>query len=149
MQLRLRFLVSWPWRSVTKQLSLKTEIHWKFNGNEGWNWMEMWQMWWKRFVPLEPLPLRLLRLPPCEMIAAERCYQRITHMSHMSHIGYTFYSRRFATATARTASYIECTVHTVNDVSHCSLLLPSLRDKNPCAAATVWTMLFSHLRDRS
>ena len=32
---------------------------------------------------------------------------------------------------------------------HCSLLLPSLRDKNPCAAATVWTMLFSHLRDRS
>ena len=34
------------------------------------------------------------------------------------------YSRRFATATARTASYIEWTVHTVNDVSHCSLLLP-------------------------
>ena len=52
-----------------------------------------------------------------------------------------FYSRRFATATARTASlgshsrdisiyikiiyvHIEWTVHTVNDVSHCSLLLP-------------------------
>ena len=36
------------------------------------------------------------------------------------------YSRRFATATARTVSYIEWewTVHTVNDVSHCSLLLP-------------------------
>ena len=51
------------------------------------------------------------------------------------------YSRRFATATARTASlgshsrdisiyikiiyvHIEWTVHTVNDVSHCSLLLP-------------------------
>ena len=51
------------------------------------------------------------------------------------------YSRRFATATARTASlgshsrdisiyikiiyvHIERTVHTVNDVSHCSLLLP-------------------------
>ena len=46
----------------------------------------------------------------------------------------SFYSRRFATATARTASLgshsrgmiqgREWTVHTVNDVSHCSLLLP-------------------------
>ena len=51
------------------------------------------------------------------------------------------YSRRFATATARTAS--------LGSSTWVSLLLPSLRDKNPCAAATVWTMLFSHLRDRS
>ena len=59
--------------------------------------------------------------------------------SHCNSCG--IYSRRFATATARTASlgshsrdisiyikiiyvHIEGTVHTVNDVSHCSLLLP-------------------------